>query len=79
MLADEHLKFSDELGVAAESEVGLEPALERSQAELLEARNLALRKRLVREVGKRRSTPQVESFAQSLRRTLGCRMLRLLD
>ena len=75
VLADEHLDLADELGVAAEREVGLEPPLERLQAELFEARNLGLRERLVGEVGKRRPAPEVESFAQSLRRKLGRRPL----
>ena len=39
MLADEHLELTDELGVAAECEVGLEPPLERLQAELFEPRD----------------------------------------
>ena len=37
VLPDEHLDFTDELGVAAEREVGLEAPLERLQAELFEA------------------------------------------
>ncbi len=60
---NERLDLSDELGVASESEVGLEPAFERLQAELFEARNLGLRERLVGEVGERRTAPEVETFA----------------
>ena len=79
VLADEHLELSDELGVAAEREIGFESTLERAQAELFEARNLSLRERLLGEVGKRRPAPKVESFAQPLRRQLGRHPLRLLD
>ena len=75
MLADEHLDLTDELCEAAEREVGLEPPLERHQAELFEAENLRLRERLVGEVGERRPAPEVESFAQPLRRQLGRRPL----
>ena len=63
VLANERLDLSDDLGVAPESEVGLEPPLERLQAELFEARNLGLRERLVGEVGERRPAPEVETFA----------------
>jgi hypothetical protein len=79
VLANERLDFADELGVAAEREVGLEPPLERPEAELFKARNLGLRERLVPEVGEGRPAPKVKSFAQSLRRQLGSRALRLLD
>ena len=69
--ADECLELSDELGVAAECEVGLDPQLERPQAELFESRDLDLRERLVDEVGERRPAPEGESLAQSCRRELG--------
>ena len=76
---DECLDLADELGVAAEREVRLEPPLERLQAELFEPGNLGLRERLLCEVGQRRPAPEVESFAQSQPRKLGCRLPRLLD
>ena len=63
VLENERLDLSDELGMAAEREVGLEPALERLQAELFEAGNLGLSERLLGEIGKRRPAPEVESFA----------------
>jgi hypothetical protein len=62
VLENERLDLSDDLGVAPESEVGLEPALERLQAELFEARNLGLRERFVGEVGKWRAAPEVETL-----------------
>ena len=79
MLADERLDLADELRVAAEREVGLEPPLERLQAKLFETWGLGLRERLVGEVGKRRPAPEVESLAEALRRELGRRRPRLLD
>ena len=60
MLADKGLELGDELGVAAEGEVGLDPLLEGSQVQLLEASDLALREGLGREVRKGRSAPECE-------------------
>ena len=71
MLADEGLELGDELGVAAEGEVGLDPLLEGGQVQLLEASDLALREGLGREVRKRRSAPERECRSQGLRRALG--------
>ena len=71
MLADEHLELGDELGVAAEREVGFDAPLERAQAELFEAADLGLRERLVGEVGERRPAPEAERVAEPLRRELG--------
>ena len=79
VLADEHLDLTDELCEAAEREVGVEPPLEGRQAELFESEHLQLRERFVGEVGERRPAPEIESFAQSLRRKAGRRLLRLLD
>ena len=66
MLADERLELGDELGVAAEREVGLDPLLECGQAQLLEARDLSLREGLGREVRKGRSAPKGEGGPQRL-------------
>src|SRR6476659_1504301 len=79
VLTDERLDFSDELGVTAEREVRLEAPLERLEAELFEPGNLGKRERLVGEVGQRRSSPEAQSFAQSLPSNLGCCPPRLLD
>ena len=46
--SDERLELADELGVAAEGEVGVDPLLERREPQLLEARDLVLRERLER-------------------------------
>jgi hypothetical protein len=63
VLADERFELADELGVAAEREVGLEPPLERAEAELLQAESLALRTRRVSKVCERRSAPEAERVA----------------
>jgi len=55
MLADEHLKLPDEFDVAANSEVGFDPTLERAEAKLFEAENLRLNGRLVHDIGERRA------------------------
>ena len=79
MLADEHLDLPDELGVAAEREVGLEPPLERPQAELLESENLRLRNDSGR--GRRAAARARGSRASRSRRAAssGAARLRLLD
>jgi hypothetical protein len=79
VLADERLDFTDELCVSSEREIGFEPPLERGNAELFETRDFDLRERLVREFGERRPAPKIESIAQSLRRELGRRLLRVPD
>ena len=50
-----------------EGEVGVDPILERSQSQLLEPRDLRLRKGLPGKVGKRCAPPQAERGAQGLR------------
>ena len=50
ILVDERLKLGDELGVAAEREIGLDSQLERGQTRSLEALDLRLRGRIVGEV-----------------------------
>jgi hypothetical protein len=57
VLAHEQLDLADELGMAAECEIGFEPQLCCGQAELFEAEDLGMRERLVCEVGQRRPTP----------------------
>jgi hypothetical protein len=49
--------------VAAEREVGLDPLLERGEAEFLEPSDLGLRERLVGEVRERVAAPQVQCCA----------------
>ena len=62
---------ADELGVAAEREVGVDTLLERAEPQLLEPRDLGLGERLVGEVGERRPAPQRERLAELLRAALG--------
>src|SRR5438128_23889 len=64
MLGDQRVEFPDELSVAADIEVELEPPLERGKAKLLEARRLRLREPLVHEIGERRAAPERERLVQ---------------
>ena len=67
VLGDERLELADELRVAAEREVGVDPLLERREAELLEPDDRGLRERLVGEVGERGAAPERERLAQRRR------------
>ncbi len=53
-----YLELADELGVASQREVGLDAILKRRQALLLQTTGLALRERLVGEVGQCGAPPQ---------------------
>ena len=64
VLAHERLELGHGLGVAAEREVGLEPLLERDEAQLLEPADLVAGERLVAEVRERRPAPEPERPAQ---------------
>ena len=68
MLGDEAFQLADELGVAAEREVRLDPPLERRESKLVQPPDRRLRERLVGEVGERRPAPERERFAESLSR-----------
>ena len=80
---DERLQLADELGVAAEREVGLDPLFERRQLQLVQARDLRLCERLVGEVGQGGAPPEGERPAQLLggllRPPLGPDAPRLLE
>ena len=69
MLGDEALQLADDVGVASEREVGLDPLLERVQAQLLQPRDLRLGERLECELVQRRPPPQGKRLAQDR----GCR------
>ena len=71
MLADERLQLGHRLGVAAERQVGLQPLLERDQAERLQAADLVAGERLVAKVGERRATPERERLPEQVARLLG--------
>jgi hypothetical protein len=64
VLGDEHLQLADDVGVPAGREIGVEPALERRQSQLLQAGDRRARERLVGQVGERRPAPQGERLAQ---------------
>src|SRR5262245_9958750 len=53
--------------MVSEPEVCLDPLLESRNAKLLQTSDLALRERLVREVGERRTPPEGECSAQCVR------------
>ena len=55
--------------MSPEREVGLDPILERDEAQLLESSDFSLREALIGEVSERRSAPEAESGAQGRRRT----------
>ena len=61
---DERLELGDELGVTAQCQVGIDALLDDDGSQLLEARDLRLRERLVDEVGERRPAPERERLAQ---------------
>jgi hypothetical protein len=64
VVGDETLQLADELGVAAEGEVGVDAGLERREPQLVQARDLGLQRLLGRQVGERRAAPQRERGAQ---------------
>ena len=66
MLGHELLELADQLGAPAGSEVGVDPLLQRLQAQFLQPRDLLLRKRLVAELVEGRPLPQGERCAQRL-------------
>ena len=71
VIADERFQLRHRLGVAADGEVGLEPVLERDQAQPLQPPDLVRREGLVAEVGERLAAPERERVAQH-----GARLLR---
>ena len=60
MLPDERLELRDDVGGAAELDVGRDPLLPGDEAELVEPPCLGLRPVLEGELGERRATPEVE-------------------
>ena len=68
MLPDERLELADELVLAAEAQLGLDPVLESGEPELLEPRDLALREGVVTKVGQRGAPPQGQGLDEQLRR-----------
>ena len=68
MLGDECLELSDQLVVAPECEVGVDPELDCCQPDLLEPGDGCLGEALVGEVRERRAPPQRQRVAEPLRR-----------
>jgi hypothetical protein len=68
VLGDERLELSDQVGVAAEREVGLDPFLNRCQTELVEAHRLLPDDSVVFEVRKEWPPPELEGLPE-LRRS----------
>jgi hypothetical protein len=64
MLMDEHFELPDELTMPTQGEVCLDVPLERSQAKLLEAKDLRLHERLAREVGESGPAPEAERIVE---------------
>ena len=66
MLFHEQLELSDQVGVAAEREIRLQPLLEREEAKLLEACTLAGGERLGGELREGRPAPEAERSLEGL-------------
>ena len=70
LLCNQRLELRDEVGMAAEEEIGVDALFEGSLAQLLEPADLGLGERLVGEIGERRPAPQAEGFPEDRRRRL---------
>ena len=68
MHRDERLELADHIAVVTEHQLSLDPVLHRGQPRLLQARDLALSKRLIREIGERLAAPQPQRRVQQLPR-----------
>ena len=68
MLGDELLELADERLVAAELEVGADPILQRTGAQVLQPRDVRLRELLVTQVGERGAAPERERLVEPPRR-----------
>ena len=62
--SDETLELGDELGVATELEISIDPVLERGKPELFQPRALSLDEVAVPQVRERWTAPQGERLAQ---------------
>lgn len=61
---DEGFELGDEISLASEREVGVDPFLDGRQAQLLEPGDLLRRERLECEVGERRAAPQLQRLTK---------------
>jgi len=69
---DELLQLTDELRVASQSEVDVDPPFDRSEPNLLEPLARCPGERLVREIGERGPAPEVERLPEQVRGLLCC-------
>ena len=76
MSRDELLQLADELRVAPECELGVDPSLDRREPNLLEPLDRGPGERLVREIGERGAAPEPERLPQQVGRLLGLPRLR---
>jgi hypothetical protein len=67
---DEFAELPDNRVMPSESQVGVDPIFERNEALFFQSVDVSLRKRLVREVCKRRSAPERKSAPQTLGRSV---------
>ena len=67
---DQRLELRDQLAIASQRQVRLDPILKRRQPRLLQPPDRGLRKRLVREISQRLPSPQPQRRAKPLPRTL---------
>ncbi len=77
MGTDERLQLGDELGIAAEREIGVDPPLERSKAGGRELLDVRLGEHVVCEVGERLAPPQTECLSEQSLARLGVGAVRL--
>jgi hypothetical protein len=63
---DQRFQLADELSVATEGQIDLDPLLEPDQTQLLEPCDLLLSKCLVREIGQWRPAPKAKGVAEDL-------------
>ena len=68
MPCDEALELGNEHGVPAEREIRLDPVLQDGEAQLLEPADLPPRELLIREIGQRLPSPELQRRPQALRR-----------
>jgi len=71
MLPHQRTQLGRELGMAAQSEVGIDARADRVEPAVLEVCDRLARERLVLEVGQRTAAPEVESLAQEARGRCG--------
>ena len=67
MLRNESLQLRSDVGVAAESQIGLEPLLHCAEPQLVQPADLALSERVVGEVGEGRPAPEGERLRERRR------------